>query len=1193
VRRGLRALAWLALSLALAAAVGALALIAWARSPSGRRNILSFIVAEAQLQFNGTLSVGRLDGNLTRELMLRDVRIFAPDGRLAARVDALDARYHVLGLLARPRRIDSLSLNGAWADLERMRALSLRPDPPGDSPSAGIEIVTLHGDATLVASVLHGALRVEGQRLRWEQAAIGDLPVELGDLQLELRLAPWHGELQVTARAAKPPSKPIAWQAQVTAHDLDPHALHPALPHGRVALRVQGRGEGRAAAIDLDEVRAETDGTRLSASGTAALGATPAADLRVALESPDLSRLPGLGLHGAIDLRAHVVRAAAHMHVDATVHARRLRLAEAGAASLDAEVHALDWNGHARVTAADVELRAPIRLRESSLELAASADGPRLALSLDTRGPDGVIGRLRAHGTRLAGAIEATLDELVVGARGEHWHATAPGRLRVDGRELSGALSLAASDQRLSIEGTFDRAARELHLSVSGRRLDAHRLARLARREAPVTGLDLDARLDGPTARPSFTLALHGWTGPSAAYHLPALALVLDAAGDARHVTGKLDASGEQQRLHARIDAPLDPDQPLSGDLQLTGVDLASFRVFVPSPWPQPLRGLSGMLNARARLSGTVRHAALHAEARVPDHDLVLTLDGALEHRRVRARLDAQLHGTPLLLAHAEAGGSVGDWRDAPLRVDATVPSYDLSRLRTIEGQGTLVGRLALEGTLARPVGRATLEVKSLRVGDMRFARVDSRAEWNGEALTAALTADGPSGALRLAAHLPADPLAPLEATLEADALVVAIRDLGDLRTLDGRIDADLRLTGPRAHAHASGFLRIDGGAFARASDPRSVHDLRLDLAAHDGSFELRRLHVDAEDGSLGAHGSFALDGWHLSAVDLEADARRFPFQAANTGAWLNARAELRAATQGNRLTGSLTVSRGTVELEPSGRGRRELQSTEPLEDVVLVGKGAPKARRPPLDAEVIAYIPGPFEIQSSDLDARLRGELVLRLTAGVPQLLGWAEAAHGRVELLGRPYEIARAHVSFDGRIPIDPSLNLRLTRAVRDATIAIDIRGTAGRPEVALSSDPPIYDTAQIVGIIVSGNPGNQRVSGQAADELVVGALSGVVVGRILDQIAPGLPIDVIRVGGGEDQGGLAPRRLEIGHYITDRIYVGYAHQFGDTMSDLHRYNTAEATVEYRLGTSFTATVRYGDGGVGGLTFSWIWRF
>jgi len=107
------------------------------------------------------------------------------------------------------------------------------------------------------------------------------------------------------------------------------------------------------------------------------------------------------------------------------------------------------------------------------------------------------------------------------------------------------------------------------------------------------------------------------------------------------------------------------------------------------------------------------------------------------------------------------------------------------------------------------------------------------------------------------------------------------------------------------------------------------------------------------------------------------------------------------------------------------------------------------------------------------------------------------------------------------------------------------------------------------------------------------VTGALSSLIIGKLKDQLAPSLPIDVIKVEtGNEGYTGLGETRLEIGKYITDSVYLSYAHQFGST-SGTRRVNANEATLEYRFLKRYQLETAFGDAAVGRLNFYWTIRF
>src|SRR5690348_3674720 len=99
LRRAGKVTAWLVLSLLVATVTALVALLLYAHTNRGQRRILNAIVPRVQQSLSGRLTVGRLSGNLTRELVLNDVRLYDREGELAISIRRLHATYELSSLL--------------------------------------------------------------------------------------------------------------------------------------------------------------------------------------------------------------------------------------------------------------------------------------------------------------------------------------------------------------------------------------------------------------------------------------------------------------------------------------------------------------------------------------------------------------------------------------------------------------------------------------------------------------------------------------------------------------------------------------------------------------------------------------------------------------------------------------------------------------------------------------------------------------------------------------------------------------------------------------------------------------------------------------------------------------------------------------------------------------------------------------
>ncbi len=171
---------------------------------------------------------------------------------------------------------------------------------------------------------------------------------------------------------------------------------------------------------------------------------------------------------------------------------------------------------------------------------------------------------------------------------------------------------------------------------------------------------------------------------------------------------------------------------------------------------------------------------------------------------------------------------------------------------------------------------------------------------------------------------------------------------------------------------------------------------------------------------------------------------------------------------------------------------------------------------------------------------------------------------------------------------MPPNPLLNIVLWRKLDDATIYILVGGTARRPTITFRSDPAIYDQGQVIGIILSGSRGG------SIQQQALGALSGLLVGKLKDSLGKAVPVDVIKFDvGGNDASGANQSSLEVGKYLRDNLYLSYTHRFGSPSTILHRLNNDQVSLEWSFLPDYQINLMAGDQGVGALNLYWTRRF
>ena len=134
-------------------------------------------------------------------------------------------------------------------------------------------------------------------------------------------------------------------------------------------------------------------------------------------------------------------------------------------------------------------------------------------------------------------------------------------------------------------------------------------------------------------------------------------------------------------------------------------------------------------------------------------------------------------------------------------------------------------------------------------------------------------------------------------------------------------------------------------------------------------------------------------------------------------------------------------------------------------------------------------------------------GDLRLVKTAGrdVVRLLGSVNTVRGTYDFQGRRFAVLRdGTIRFEGGRDINPDLMVSAQRAIQGVLANVNIRGTMKKPELELSSVPPL-EQSEILSLIVFNQPINQLGEGeqvaltQRAQQLAAGALASTLTNSL----------------------------------------------------------------------------------------------
>jgi translocation and assembly module TamB len=468
------------------------------------------------------------------------------------------------------------------------------------------------------------------------------------------------------------------------------------------------------------------------------------------------------------------------------------------------------------------------------------------------------------------------------------------------------------------------------------------------------------------------------------------------------------------------------------------------------------------------------------------------------------------------------------------------------------------------------------------------------------------------------------------------------------VRSLGGLMQADANLGGTAGAPTFKGNLEWKDGKLGLMGFGE-YHDIQLALNASQERIELKQLNAKSGNGTLeltatasrqGKSGDFVMEG--------KGRTKNLPIVVEDQ---LMALLTMNLSMKGSlndRLVNISDLSIPEAHVELPEAKRKDLQPLERPTDVVMVRNGVPVDKRKkkqktptqvatqqkqenPRDAPDSPGMPGnpspavggagglstqpttePEEetgdeeapqrqfwvninaprnlwVRGTDLNIQLGLSEGFRVEyANEPRMFGEVMVLLGRVDVLGRRFDVQRdSQVRFTGPV-LMPYINVTAEHRNDNAavTVFVTVRGQGKDVTLKTSSEPALPES-EIYTLLATGRRTLERGSGASMN---AGAQAASVVGSFVANearkaIAAKLPLDVLSIEAGDN--GISGTKLEVGTYVTDKIYVGYTGRVG---ANLQRGENANAVrFQYLFSPRWSLEGMYGDARSGGLDLIW----
>ena len=412
-----------------------------------------------------------------------------------------------------------------------------------------------------------------------------------------------------------------------------------------------------------------------------------------------------------------------------------------------------------------------------------------------------------------------------------------------------------------------------------------------------------------------------------------------------------------------------------------------------------------------------------------------------------------------------------------------------------------------------------------------------------------------------------------------------------------GRLDVHFAAAGTIGKPALRGNAQIRGGAITVVPLRQRFDRLTLDASLDRQDIRLAKL--SARSGS----GTARIEG----ALHLERGATKGRLDVVLTGLpivrpgmplmKLTTRATAELDATGKRTEIDVVARRSTLDVFTASATAPTVLPTE--EGIVYTDLPTRIARREqakvakepllPPDMSIRLKLADPVYVRGPQANMTWRGSVEIERTAGEQvRAHGALVADRGRINFLGRDFIVDSGRVTLPEQGDIDPYIALTAVTQTEEGAVTIDVHGRASRPELRLSSDPPMPES-DVFALLVTGSSGSAGQEGEGgAVEAKAASLLAAFQNPVLQRaLQDRVGIDRVGVSFGDT---IDQPIVAVGKRVSRKIYLETRYHHNAPQFE----NNAEIHLEYSIKPpSWTVETFIGDAAKGGVEVWWRKRF
>ena len=317
-----------------------------------------------------------------------------------------------------------------------------------------------------------------------------------------------------------------------------------------------------------------------------------------------------------------------------------------------------------------------------------------------------------------------------------------------------------------------------------------------------------------------------------------------------------------------------------------------------------------------------------------------------------------------------------------------------------------------------------------------------------------------------------------------------------------------------------------------------------------------------------------------MLVIDMQTVFNNFnPFYRNDFSATLSGKTIAKENIESLKIIGEINVDKGEVHLENIRSS--SIPTLNIVEDSTKRIRKRKAGQRGNLDIAI--NIDRNFGVYAPGIETLWKGNLHVSGKLQEPSVTGSLIAWKGKMNLVGSELELNKGEVTFDGSIPIVPTLNLVLEHNSAGVQSFITLKGMALKPTLEMTSNPYLPSDEVLAHILFS-----RSVSELSDFEKI--RLAGVLTSLVGFNISSGitgatknfLGVDVLEVNSKDGADGNEEISVEIGKYIKNNFYVGIEQGLG-------QQNTS-GVLKYEVNENFSVGTK---AGTEATEIGFKWRF